>query len=178
MATDYHVQDNRGSRLAEAIRRTMITSQPISSGKTAGAQASACLVEDAIETLEGCAWVIEKDGQAVGRIDVLYDGPQTARIRALSIDPAWYRGTTIWRLVEMARRYCSEHGPRRLLAEAGSAPGWMLAMLRRRGIPTVRPKLLTDLIPSPPDAGWRDASPRDVELAEAIGACVSAGHSD
>jgi len=154
----------------------MIPSQPISPMATAGTPASTCLVEDAVETLEGCAWVIEKEGHLLGRIDVLYDGPQAARIRWLSIDPALYRSSAISRLVEMARRYCSEHGPRRLLAEAGSAPGWMLAMLRRRGIPVVRPKPLAELIPWQPDASWRELPPHSEELPDAIADCVAAGH--
>ncbi len=155
----------------------MISSKPISPMATSGAPASTGLVEDTVEALEGCAWVIEKEGHLVGRIDVLHDGPQTARIRSLLIDPAWYRTSAVWRLVGMARRYCSEHGPRRLLAEAGSAPGWMLAMLHRRGIPTVRPKLLADLIPWQPDAGWRELPPHCDDLPAAIEECVPAGHS-
>ncbi len=125
------------------------------------------LAEDAVETLEGCAWVIEKEGRLVGRIDVNHEGRQTARICSLLVDPAWYRSSALSRLVEMSRRYCAEHGPRRLLAEAGSAPGWMLAMLRRRGIPTVRPKPLAELVPSQADAGWREPPrPGDPTKAE------------
>jgi N-acetylglutamate synthase-like GNAT family acetyltransferase len=147
----------------------MISSKPISPEATSGTMTSTCLAEDAVETVEGCAWAIEKEGRLVGRIDVLHDGPRVARIRWLSIDPTWYRTAAVSRLVDMARRYCSEHGPRRLLAEAGSAPGWVLAMLRRRGIPVVRSKPLTELIPSQPDAGWREPSP--------VEDCVPAGHS-
>ncbi len=146
----------------------MIPSQPISSRATSGAPTSTCLLEDQVETLEGCAWVIEKEGHLVARIDVLHDGLRAARIRSLSIDPALYRSSAISRLVGMARRYCSEHGPRRLVAEAGSAPGWMLAMLRRRGIPTVRPKLLEELIRPQPDSDWRLPSSHCEGLPEAI----------
>jgi hypothetical protein len=177
MATDYDVRGDRESRLSKAIHRTLISSKASSPMATSGTQASACLVEHAAETLEGCAWAIEKEGCLVGRIDVLYDGPRIARIRSLLVDPAWYRSSAISRLVEMARRYCSEHGPRRLLAEAGSAPGWMLSMLRRRGIPVVRSKALAELIPSPPDAGWREPLPQPEGLPEVIDGCVPAGHS-
>jgi N-acetylglutamate synthase-like GNAT family acetyltransferase len=172
MTTDYDVRGDRRSRLSEAIHRTMISSEPRSPRATSGVAASTRLVEDALETLEGCAWVVEKEGRVVGRIDVLYDGPQTARVRWLTIDPAWYRSSTISRLVEMARRYCSEHGPRRLVAEAGSAPGWMLAMLRRRGIPTVRPKLLAELSRSQPDSAWQVPSSHCEGLPEAIEDCA------
>jgi hypothetical protein len=155
----------------------MISSQPISHSTSAGAPAATCLVEAGVEALEGCAWVIEKEGHVVGRIDVLHDGPRMARIRLLSIDPAWYRSSAVSRLVEMAQRYCLEHGSRRLMAEAGSAPGWMLAMLRRRGIPVVRSKPLAELIPSQPDAGWCELLPQPGDLSEAIEDCVAAGHS-
>ncbi len=177
MTTVYHVRGGGESRLAEAIRRTMIPSQPISSRATSGAPTSTCLLEDQVETLEGCAWVIEKEGHLVARIDVLHDGLRAARIRSLSIDPALYRSSAISRLVGMARRYCSEHGPRRLLAEAGSAPGWILAMLRRRGIPVVRPKPLAELIPWQPDAGCGELPPHCEELADATADSVPAGHS-
>jgi hypothetical protein len=154
----------------------MIPSDPSSTTATSGRPDSAALTERVIESLDGCAWAIEKDGNLVGRIDVLHDGPRLARIRLLSIDPAWYRSSAVSRLVEMARRYCLEHGPRRLLAEAGSAPGWMLAMLRRRGVPVVRPKPLVELIPSQPRAVWSPSLPQSDEPLTCVEDCLPAGH--
>ena len=154
----------------------MIPSDPSSTMATSGRLSSIAFAESAAESLEGCAWAIEKDGHLVGRIDVLHDGPRVARIRLLSIDPAWYRSSAVSRLVEMARRYCLEHGPRRLLAEAGSAPGWMLAMLRRRGVPVVRPKPLAELIPSQPRAAWSQSLPQSDDPVSCVEDCLPAGH--
>jgi hypothetical protein len=145
----------------------------LSSNPGAAMAASSMLDENVIETAEGCAWAIEKDGRMVGRIDVLHDGPRLARIRLLSIDPAWYRSPAVLRLIEMAQRYCLEHGPRRLLAEAGSAPGWMIAMLRRRGIPVVRPKPLAEFIPAEPGAPRDPCLPQSGHSLADVQTCLS-----
>jgi hypothetical protein len=96
----------------------------------------------------GCRWIMMIDANPVASVELVHDGPHAACVRCLRIDPSWYRSSVLPRLIDCLKTYCREQGRHQMSVERGSAPGWIVAELRRRGFRPVN-RVVTQLAATP-----------------------------